>query len=52
MAIAVALWSSGMIPASGAGGPGFEPRKRPFWRYGAISEAGTHTESEAAIAIP
>ena len=24
-----ALWSSGMIPASGAGGPGFDPRQSP-----------------------
>ena len=25
-----AVWSSGMIPASGAGGPGFDPRNGPF----------------------
>ena len=25
-----AVWSSGMIPASGAGGPGFNPRLGPF----------------------
>ena len=24
-----AVWSSGMIPASGAGGPGFDPRNSP-----------------------
>ena len=26
----LASWSSGMIPASGAGGPGFDPRRSPF----------------------
>ena len=26
---AKAVWSSGMIPASGAGGPGFDPRNSP-----------------------
>ena len=26
---AEAVWSSGMIPASGAGGPGFDPRNSP-----------------------
>ena len=26
----LAVWSSGMIPASGAGGPGFDPRNSPF----------------------
>ena len=26
----VAVWSSGMIPASGAGGPGFDPRNSPL----------------------
>jgi hypothetical protein len=26
---ALAVWSSGMIPASGAGGPGFDPRNSP-----------------------
>ena len=25
-----AVWSSGMIPASGAGGPGFDPRNSPL----------------------
>ena len=25
-----AVWSSGMIPALGAGGPEFDPRLRPF----------------------
>ena len=25
----MAVWSSGMIPASGAGGPGFDPRNSP-----------------------
>ena len=25
-----AVWSSGMIPASGAGGPGFDSRNSPF----------------------
>ena len=25
-----AVWSSGMIPASGAGGPGFNPRLGPL----------------------
>ena len=25
-----AVWSSGMIPALGAGGPGFDSRNRPF----------------------
>ena len=34
----VALWSSGMIPASGAGGPGFDPRQSPhFYIFGSIS---------------
>ena len=28
----VAVWSSGMIPASGAGGPGFDPRNSPIYR--------------------
>ena len=27
----MAVWSSGMIPASGAGGPGFDPRNSPFF---------------------
>ena len=27
--VRVAVWSSGMIPASGAGGPGFDPRNSP-----------------------
>ena len=27
---AQAVWSSGMIPASGARGPGFDPRNSPF----------------------
>ena len=26
----LAVWSSGMIPASGAGGPGFDPRNSPL----------------------
>ena len=26
----LAVWSRGMIPALGAGGPGFEPRNSPF----------------------
>jgi hypothetical protein len=26
-----AVWSSGMIPASGAGGPGFDPRNSPWF---------------------
>ena len=26
----LALWSSGMIPRLGRGGPGFEPRQGPF----------------------
>ena len=25
-----AVWSSGMIPASGAGGPGFDSRNSPY----------------------
>ena len=28
---AKAVWSSGMIPASGAGGPGFDPRNSPVF---------------------
>jgi hypothetical protein len=27
---ATSTWSRGMIPASGAGGPGFNPRSGPF----------------------
>ena len=27
--LALAVWSSGMIPASGAGGPGFDSRNSP-----------------------
>ena len=26
----MSVWSSGMIPALGAGGPGFKPRNGPF----------------------
>ena len=29
--VAKAVWSSGMIPASGAGGPGFDPRNSPVF---------------------
>lgn len=29
--ITVATWSSGMIPASGAGGPGFNSRSGPYF---------------------
>ena len=28
--LVVSVWSSGMIPASGAGGPGFKPRNGPL----------------------
>ena len=28
-----AVWSSGMIPALGAGGPGIKPRLDPFLNY-------------------
>lgn len=30
ISVLVSIWSSGMIPASGAGGPGFESRTGPF----------------------
>ena len=29
--VPVATWSSGMIPASGAGGPGFNSRSGPYF---------------------
>jgi hypothetical protein len=29
LVVTPAVWSSGMIPASGAGGPGFDPRNSP-----------------------
>ena len=29
----MSAWSSGMIPALGAGGPGFEPRSGPEIEY-------------------
>ena len=41
----VAQWSSGMIPASGAGGPGFKSRLSPknfaIWHFGRISWFGS-----------
>ena len=30
MSISLSVWSSGMIPALGAGGPGFKPRNGPL----------------------
>ena len=40
-----AQWSSGMIPASGAGGPGFKSRLSPknfaIWHFGRISWFGS-----------
>ena len=30
LALQLAVWSSGMIPASGAGGHGFDSRNAPF----------------------
>lgn len=37
---APAVWSSGMIPASGAGGPGFDPRNGPFDVFLFLGAAG------------
>ncbi len=28
-----AVWSSSMIPVSGTGGPGFNSRNGPFWKF-------------------
>ena len=36
-----AAWSSGMIPASGAGGPGFDPRIGPFIKVSAYDTKGS-----------
>lgn len=36
--VSLGTWSSGMIPASGAGGPGFNSRSTPyFWDIYAIA---------------
>ena len=34
------IWSSGMIPALGAGGPGFKPRNgpNPFGKFGSLPD--------------
>jgi hypothetical protein len=36
--ITVATWSSGMIPASGAGGPGFNSRSGPYFCHSTLSK--------------
>ena len=54
--ITVATWSSGMIPASGAGGPGFNSRSGPnflhtLYKYNTYTGTYLHTHSLIQTAL-
>lgn len=52
--ITVATWSSGMIPASGAGGPGFNSRSGPYFyiKFIYIIINTTHSITILLLATP